>query len=133
MRVEIRPIERADLPGVLALCAAEGFGSYAEDAEVTWRALTNPGVTSLVAVEKGRVLGVAQMLGDGVIQAFLVLLVVHPDMRGRGLGRRLVEEACARAGGKRVDLLAEEGAEAFYTRFAHRRKPGFRLYPDPPR
>ncbi|WP_216325773.1 GNAT family N-acetyltransferase [Deinococcus aestuarii] len=133
MVVGVRPIEPSHLPGIMALCAVEGSGSYAEEADLTWRALTSPGVTSLVAVQEDRVIGVAQMLGDGVIQAFLVLLVVHPDARGKGLGRRLVEEAFARAGGKRVDLLAEEGAEAFYTRFAHRRKPGFRLYPDPPR
>ncbi|MBB5235763.1 GNAT family N-acetyltransferase [Deinococcus budaensis] len=130
--MELKVVGREHLPGVMALCGAEGYGSYTEDAGMTWRALTNPGVTTLVAVQGDRVLGVAQMLGDGVIQAFLVLLVVHPEARGRGLGRRLVEETFARAGGKRVDLLAEEGAEAFYSRFAHRRKPGFRLYPGLP-
>lgn len=129
--IEVRAAEFRDLPGVMALCATEGYGSYAEGADVTWRALTNPGVTTLVAVRGEEVLGVAQRLSDGVIQAFLVLLVIHPEARGRGLGRRLVEEAFLRAGGRRVDLLAEEAAEGFYTRFEHRRKPGFRLYPEP--
>lgn len=117
----------------MSLCHAEGYPSYTEDPERTWQALTNPGVTTVVADWEGRVVGAAQMLSDGVIQAFLVIVLVHPDHRRGGLGRGLIEHAFARAGGSRVDLLAEEGAAVpFYERFAHRRKPGFRLYPEPP-
>ena len=131
--MDYRPIERCDLHGVVHLCEVEGWESYTQDDETTWRALTAPGVCTMVAVESGEVVGFAQMQSDGVIQAHLTLVVVARDRRGQGIGRRLIEEAFARCGGKRVDLLSTEDADAFYRSFKHREHPGFRLYPDPRR
>ena len=73
--------------------------------------------------------GFAQMQSDGLIQAHLSLIVVARGRRGQGIGRRLIEDAFARCGAKRVDLLSTEDADAFYRSFAHREHPGFRLYP----
>jgi len=70
------------------------------------------------------------MLSDGEIQAYLSLLVVVASRRGEGIGRALVREALRRAGGVRVDLLAEAAAEGFYAAMPHRRLTGFRVYPD---
>lgn len=115
--------------GVVALCAAEGWPSFPEDPERAHRALTAPGVTTVVAVEDGAVAGFAQLLSDGEIQAYLALLAVDPAYRLRGIARALVTEALRLAGGIRIDLLAEEGATGFYEALPHRRKPGFRIYP----
>ncbi|HEV2310362.1 MAG TPA: GNAT family N-acetyltransferase, partial [Acidimicrobiia bacterium] len=93
------------------------------------RALVAPGVTSLVACDEGEVVGFATMLSDGEIQAYLSLLVVAAHRRGEGIGEALVREAFRRAGGQRVDLLAEDDAQGFYASMPHRRRPGFRLYP----
>lgn len=116
--------------GIVALCAAEGWPSFPEDPARAARALTAPGVATVVAVDDSDVVGFATVLSDGEIQAYLSLLVVASTRRRAGIGRRLVTLAADRAGGVRVDLLAEEGAEPFYERFPHRRKPGFRIYPD---
>src|SRR5262249_22118489 len=62
-------------------------------------------------------------------QAHLTLIAVARASRRQGIGRRLIEEGFARAGGLRVDLVSTEGAHAFYRAFEHRRFPGFRLYP----
>jgi ribosomal protein S18 acetylase RimI-like enzyme len=118
------------LDGVVALCEAEGWPSIPEDPARAARALTAPGVATVVAVDDRAVLGFATVLSDGEIQAYLSLLVVASASRRAGIGRRLVELAAHRAGGLRVDLLAEDGAAAFYETFSHRRKPGFRIYPD---
>jgi ribosomal protein S18 acetylase RimI-like enzyme len=87
-------------------------------------------VVSVVALDSGEVVGFAQLLTDGEVQAYLCNLVVAPDMRRRGIGRRLVEEAFARSGARRVDLLALEGSDHFYRSYRHRTMPGYRIYPD---
>jgi ribosomal protein S18 acetylase RimI-like enzyme len=119
----------AHLPGVIALCEAEGWPSFPADPERALRALTAPGVVTVVAVADGEVVGFAQMLTDGEIQAYLCDLAVAAGSRGAGIGRKLVEEAFARSGAARVDLLALDESEGFYGSFEHRTMPGYRIYP----
>jgi mycothiol synthase len=57
--------------------------------------LTDAGAAHLLALDGDALRGVAQLdTAEGVAE-----LVVHPDHRGAGLGRRIVEEVLARAGG----------------------------------
>ena len=122
-------IERAHLPLVLDLCAREGWTTFVEDPERAWRALTAPGVTTVVALVDDEAAGFAQVQSDGEIQAHLSNLLVAEAYRRAGVGRRLIEEAVRRAGGMRVDLLAWPGSEAFYRSFPHKEWTGFRIYP----
>ena len=50
----IEPFAHAHLDGLIALVAAEGWTEYTDDLERTYRALTAPGVTTLVATVGGR-------------------------------------------------------------------------------
>ncbi len=117
------------LPGVLRLCEAEGWPSFPADPARALRALSAPGVVTVVAIDDGAVVGFAQMLTDGEVQAYLCDLAVGKATRGVGVGRRLVEEAFARSGAQRVDLLAVDESEGFYQAFEHRPMPGYRIYP----
>jgi GNAT superfamily N-acetyltransferase len=125
--VEYRPYEANDLPGVLALCQAEGWPSLPADPARTHRLLTNPGVTSDVAVDDGGVGGFIYLLSDGEVQAYIALMAVAVPKRRRGIGTRLIQEAFAVCGAQRVDLLS--AADGFYERLAHERWVGFRLHP----
>lgn len=127
--VEIRRFALEHLDAVIGLCRAEGWPSFPEDPFRAGRVLTAPGVTTVVAVEDGVVVGFAELFSDGEIQAFLANIAVVAERRGTGIGRRLVEEALILGGGLRVDLLSEDDATPFYDAFPHFRKPGFRLYP----
>jgi predicted N-acetyltransferase YhbS len=109
---------------VLALFAAESW-SYAEDAERTWRALTASGSTCVVALDDDSVVGVAHVLSDGEIQAFLAVLLVGEAHRRSGIGARLVREAFAGAAAQRMDLTS--CADAFYEALGFRRMAGFRI------
>ena len=93
------------------------------------RLLTAPGVTTVVAVVEGKVVGFAELFSDGELQAFLTSIAVDARFRGRGIGRALVETSLRNAGGERIDLLSEEASVGFYESFPHFRKPGLRLYP----
>jgi ribosomal protein S18 acetylase RimI-like enzyme len=120
---------REHLDGVVAICREEGWPSYATDREITWRALTAPGVSAVVALEDSKVVGFAYLQSDGVIQAHLTLVAVARACRRKGIGRRPIEEAFARSGAQRIDLVSTEGADDFYRSFRHRAFPGFRIYP----
>jgi ribosomal protein S18 acetylase RimI-like enzyme len=124
--LEIVPFEPPHLEGVVQLCAAEGWPSWTY--ENTARAFTAPGVIVAVAVEDGDVLGVAELLTDGRVTAYLALLVVAERARRRGIARQLIDHLFDRSGLQRMDLLAEDESVPFYESLPHKTKPGYRLY-----
>jgi ribosomal protein S18 acetylase RimI-like enzyme len=121
----IEPFARAHLDGLIALVAAEGWTEYTDDAERTYRALTAPGVTTLVAIVGGKVAGAIQVQSDGVIQAHVSMLLIDPNSRGTGLGSRLLREGLERAGGLQLDIRTR--TEGYYERLGATRSLGFRL------
>lgn len=121
----IEPFARAHLDGLVALVAAEGWDEYTVDVERTCRALTAPGVTTLVAMNDARVVGAIQIQADGLIQAHVSLLVIDRRWRGRRLGSRLLREGLERAGGLRLDIRTR--TEGYYERLGASRSLGYRL------
>ena len=125
---EIRLFQPADLDGIIALCAAEGWPSFPEDPARAQRALTAPGVTTVVAIDGGAVVGFAQLLSDGEIQAHLSLIAVDKAHRRQNLARDMLRFGLQLAGGSRIDLITETAPE-FYSALPHRRLEGFRIWP----
>ena len=97
--------KKNDLHEIVELCKAESWPSFVKDPKRAWRALTAPGVITIVAIESGRVLGFAQMQADGEIQAHLSLILVTAEQRGQGIGTRLVQEAFKMSGAERIDVI----------------------------
>ena len=113
--MRIAPFVPAQLDEVIRLCALEDWTTITEDPARALRAFTAPGVVTLVALgEDGELLGFAQTLSDGAVQAYLARLLV-------------VEHALSASGALRADLLAAEGSEGFYRSFPHRQCPGYRV------
>jgi hypothetical protein len=109
-KATIEPFAPAHLDGLIALVAAEGWTEYADDVQRTYRALTAPGVTTLVAIMDGQVAGAIQIQSDGLIQ---------------GLGSRLLSEGLERAGGLQLDIRTR--TEGYYERLGASRSLGYRL------
>lgn len=125
---------RRHLAAVMHLLEIEGWQSYLQDAERTFRALTAPGVVTMVATEGDEVRGFAQILTDGGIRAYLPSVIVAANCRGRGIGKSLIEEAFARTGAAYLDLFSDPDAVAFYESFPGcTRATGIRIYPSPSR
>jgi ribosomal protein S18 acetylase RimI-like enzyme len=122
------PIEKRHLTEVVRLCKVENWSSYIKDPEFTWRVLTAPGVTTMVAVDSDKFVGFVQIQSDGLIQAHLSLILVDKDYRRQGIGTRLIKEAFTRSGGKRIDLITD-GMPDFYRSFNHKEWFGFRIHP----
>ena len=121
----IEPFAEAHLEGLIALVTAEGWGEYSDDVERTYRALTAPGGTTLVATLGGSVVGAVQVQSDGVIQAHVSMLLIDRHWRGVGLGSRLLREGLKRAGGLQLDIRTR--TEGYYERLGASRSLGFRL------
>src|SRR3954464_612626 len=74
--------------------------------------------THIVAVDDGEVVGTCRLVFDGPV-ARLGRMAVEADLRGRGLGAALLEEAeryAREAGSRRIDLHAQTPAVPLYAR-----------------
>ena len=123
--ISIESFTQAHLDGLIALVPAEGWAEYADDPERTRGALTAPGVTTLVAIAGGHLVGAIQVQSDGLIQAHVSMLLIARDSRGAGLGSRLLRDGLERAGGLRLDIRTR--TEGYYERLGASRSLGFRL------
>lgn len=122
---KIVPLAHDHLPGAINLFAAEDW-SYAEDEQRTWRALTAPGSLTLVALShEQEVIGIAQVLSDGEVQAFLAIVLIARAHRRQGVARLLINEARARTRCLRLDVIS--CADPLYEQLGFARVSGFRL------
>lgn len=137
----IRPVHAADLDTIAALqevsILALGIPTYSEKQARAWARLGVECRHDLldqgsfwIAELPGRAVGVGGWSPDSrdPSLAWLRYLFVHPDMVGRGIGRRLVElaerSACA-AGRRRLHVWSGLNAVGFYQALGYRRlRPG---------
>lgn len=76
--------------------------------------------------------GLARVVGDGVLYFYIQDVIVRPDWRGHAVGRRMMDllidgiKERARTGAT-IGLMAAAGKEAFYERFGFQTRPTDRL------
>ncbi|MCT1437751.1 GNAT family N-acetyltransferase [Brachybacterium paraconglomeratum] len=130
-------VVRAEVPALaeaLALYDAVGWGAYTQEPAILERALA--GSRHVVTARRdGVLLGLARVVGDGAVLAYLQDVLVRPEAQGRGIGRSLVEEVLAPFDTVRQQVLltdAEPGQRAFYEALgfveAHDHDPGLRSF-----
>jgi predicted N-acetyltransferase YhbS len=117
----IRRLEESDIDAAIALTDLEHWGYTRADFR-RLRALSPGGC--FVAESDGRVVGVLTTTAFGAL-AFLGAVIVSPDLRGKGVGRAMMEAAMdhLRASGVRiVRLNAYLDAIPFYEKLGFRRE-----------
>jgi GNAT superfamily N-acetyltransferase len=105
-----RDMTAADLEDALRLSRASGWNQTAAD----WRLLLSlgPGLFR-VAVEGGRVVASGGAVRYGEALAWICMILVHPDARGRGLGTRVFDEVLVRCAAEvKAGRLASVGLDA---------------------
>ncbi|MCE7028854.1 GNAT family N-acetyltransferase [Jiella avicenniae] len=109
--LQIFPFTADHLEAAVALSRREGWPHRPQD----W-ALIAELSHGIVATEGGRVVGTAfcTPFGDGV--AMLDMIIVDETMRGRGLGRRLVETVMQAAGERSLRLTATKAGLPLYAK-----------------
>jgi len=120
-----RPLAAEDAEAIAALLPDLGYAADAGEVRRRLAALREwPDQDAFVVELEGRVVGLCHVQGVRLLTsdgyAEIQALVVSAACQGQGLGRRLVDHACAWAAGRgyrRVRLrsnVVREGAHAFY-------------------
>lgn len=110
------PTTELDEAAVVDLYDAVGWSAYTSDPESLLAGIRGS-LRVVMAHDRGRLVGLARVVGDGATICYLQDVLVHPEFRRRGLGRRLVTAAFAGFEQVRQHVLVtdeEPGQQAFY-------------------
>ena len=121
----IEPFEVAHLDGLIALVAAEGWTEYAENPDRTFRALSAPGVTTMVALAGERIVGAIEVYRRRHPGPRLAAVDRSAKWRGHRLCSRPPREGLERAGGLWLDIRTR--TEGYDERLGASRSLGFRV------
>ena len=110
----------------ISLRSSVGWNNFAEGQV---RDSIRSSLYSVTAVDGGRTVAMGRLIGDGLYY-MMVDVVVNPAFQGKGIGSQIVDLLLAYVddrtppgGRSSVQLIAEQGKEAFYI------KKGFKLIP----
>ena len=105
--------------------------------KIGWGLLPDSLVTSsmakslfhVVVRHQDKSVGMGRVIGDGAMYFYVQDVVVDPDYQGKGIGQRLMEQIELylqehAQKGATIGLLAAQGKEEFYTRFAYMKRNG---------
>ena len=87
------------------------------------KSLSNPAMSSyyyIVACDSERLVGYVDCVSNGVTDAYIQDLMVHPDYQGQGVGTELMNRMIARLKEKQIymiSVLYDEPLRSFYRRF----------------
>jgi len=85
-------------------------------------------VVLAVDTDNGHVIGFVNVLTDGVLSAYIPLLEVLPEYRGRGIGGELVRRALERVADLyMVDVTCDANVQPFYESLGFTRSTGASL------
>lgn len=110
----------------ISLRSSVGWNNFAE--KQVSKSINNS-ICNITVVDKEKTIAMGRLIGDGIYY-LIVDVVVRPEYQGQGIGSSIVdmliayvEEQTPIGGRSSVQLIAEQGKEAFYI------KRGFKLIP----
>jgi ribosomal protein S18 acetylase RimI-like enzyme len=116
------------IAGILELYHLQGWWEPPGDHDpATARAIICGSHCCVIASHEGRLVGMGRAISDRASDAYIQDLTVHPEYRGKGIGRRMVQELVGRLqadGLGWIGLVAEAGTWDFYRRIGFADMPG---------
>lgn len=107
--ITLETMKSEHLDGAVALSRQAGWPHRREDWELVWSISEG-----IVALEDDRVVATTLVTSYGEDAATINMVIVDAAMRGRGLGRKLMEAALARAGERACLLVATQEGLPLY-------------------
>lgn len=99
---------------------ADGFfdGWPNPPSKAVHRKILEQSYLSIVAIENNRIVGFVNVVSDGVLSAYIPLLEVIEDYQGKGIGKKLVENAIAATKDLyMIDVACDDDVVPFYEKF----------------
>lgn len=100
----------------------EGYRLSEEEFVRAWQA----SLTKKALFVDDRLVAIGRANTDGVVYAMIYDVVVHPDWRGKGFGRRIVQELVEELeemGIRAIQLMAAAGQAPFYEKLGFEARP----------
>ncbi len=119
--LEIREgLEGLTPPLIMTLYRRAPLRRRIETAADMWRMFEGSSLV-LSAWRRNHLAGIARVLTDGVLVAYLCDLAVEPDVQRLGVGKRLIEEVRSRCRGADLILRDSDLSTGFYERLGFER------------
>jgi len=126
--IVVEIVKKADLPSIAELYKLGGWWNESSSlGEIPF--LIKGSFAFVVAEERKnrRIVGMGRVISDGVSDAYIQDVIVHPDYRGLGIGEMIVKKLklyCLEHGICWIGLIAEPGTEEFYKKLGFKKMKG---------
>lgn len=123
--VTFREYEADDFPAIQQLNALEGWNTLVDRAEETKEAFENSNVTYIVSLDN-KIVGYLRGLTDTQITLYISELIIGKELRGSGVGTKLLQYVHNLYPKTRMELLGLSTSKSFYEKQEFRSFYGFR-------
>ena len=126
----INSLSRQELADAAGLYLSADWVSEGENCDFINRAIAGS-FCAAGAFVNGHLAGMGRVLSDGVSDAYIQDVVVHPDFRSQGIGGEIVRflvRELEKHGIDWIALVGEPGTEKFYAHLGFEEKKGFLLW-----
>ena len=127
----ISSLSKPQLEQAAELYCSAAWVSEEEDCSFINAAVAGSFLAAAAFTDDGSLAGMGRVLSDGVSDAYIQDVVVHPEFRGQGIGGKIVAFLVAELEKRGVDwiaLVGEPGTESFYSRLGFKAEKGFTLW-----
>lgn len=112
-------VRKAPVEGIIALYKDFGWWVESEENRRALPQLIRGSFAFLIVKdERGDLVGMGRVLSDGISDAYIHDVVVRKSLRGRGIGRQIIQhliDHCRAKGIGWIGLIGQPGTETFYS------------------
>ena len=116
--IEIRLVESWPIDEIIELYIAGGWWKESYDPSLLHQMIAESFVFAVVVdTTSDKAVGMGRVISDGVSDAYIQDLVVFPEYRKKGLGKKLVDiliKQCLSKGIVWIGVIAEPGSDKLY-------------------
>jgi GNAT superfamily N-acetyltransferase len=98
-----------------------------EDHEKIWSMFEQSSVV-ITAWQHGRLVGLARILTDGVLNSMICDFAVEPDVQGSGVGRMILDAINGKCKGTTIYLYDRKATARFYAKMGFQKQEGIWIY-----
>ncbi|WP_226585032.1 GNAT family N-acetyltransferase [Halobacillus litoralis] len=124
--IQIRSFHKNDFDSIQHLNKEEGWDGLVQRGEETLCSLLNSEPALVAVSEDGEVIGYLRGLTDGALTLYVCELLVKEGERSQGIAKRLISTAHECYPDTRVEMLANQQSESYYSNHGYRAFYGFR-------